>query len=401
FQKKECEYEETAELLTTKAATTTATATTNINDYELTPTRIPFDDSSEKRWMLKNQVMVKEVLIQMTKKTIEQSNYQKKVSAHTLSIIRLGLSSIIDLSSEFAGGMHKWFGKEWIVLKEKVLSQVNITTKQFDKEIKNDINRIEKFCISYQYWESRDYVLEKLKGHSDKIMHQQIMRIYFFVGETVSRVALARKIDLQIIYRSGNKELSHSEAARSTTPNKVIKDRSKCMRTNKCILDQYLMHDLSKEAVDDSAVLGLQLAGKAFYTTHFIMFIIDSHNSYHCVALHGQIIGIDLVDNGLYFGFEGPAFRFPAKLDDITTLEKTLEALYLFKDNINRKADVLFKLDNDNLNPFHGIFHTENTSTPNHHKASFIKPTCFTPTKPKQTVVEEIKTLQSVNLEFC
>ncbi|CAJ0876614.1 8676_t:CDS:2 [Entrophospora sp. SA101] len=295
-----------------------------------------------------------------------------------MCVCRLGLSSIIDLSSEFAGGMHKWFGKEWIVLKEKVLSQVNITTKQFDKEIKNDINRIEKFCISYQYWESRDYVLEKLKGHSDKIMHQQIMRIYFFVGETVSRVALARKIDLQIIYRSGNKELSHSEAARSTTPNKVIKDRSKCMRTNKCILDQYLMHDLSKEAVDDSAVLGLQLA-----------------------ALHGQIIGIDLVDNGLYFGFEGPAFRFPAKLDDITTLEKTLEALYLFKDNINRKADVLFKLDNDNLNPFHGIFHTENTSTPNHHKASFIKPTCFTPTKPKQTVVEEIKTLQSVNLEFC
>ncbi|CAJ0884593.1 15930_t:CDS:2, partial [Entrophospora sp. SA101] len=392
FQKKECEYEETAELLTTKAATTTATATTNIsldeddeegsidfNEISFnSSTKTEVDDSSEKRWMLKNQVMVKEVLIQMTKKTIEQSNYQKKVSAHTLSIIRLGLSSIIDLSSEFAGGMHKWFGKEWIVLKEKVLSQVNITTKQFDKEIKNDINRIEKFCISYQYWESRDYVLEKLKGHSDKIMHQQIMRIYFFVGETVSRVALARKIDLQIIYRSGNKELSHSEAARSTTPNKVIKDRSKCMRTNKCILDQYLMHDLSKEAVDDSAVLGLQLA-----------------------ALHGQIIGIDLVDNGLYFGFEGPAFRFPAKLDDITTLEKTLEALYLFKDNINRKADVLFKLDNDNLNPFHGIFHTENTSTPNHHKASFIKPTCFTPTKPKQTVVEEIKTLQSVNLEFC
>ncbi|CAJ0844379.1 5444_t:CDS:2, partial [Entrophospora sp. SA101] len=353
FQKKECEYEETAELLTTKAATTTATATTNINDYELTPTRIPCTSTLE--------------LPPLYIKTIEQSNYQKKVSAHTLSIIRLGLSSIIDLSSEFAGGMHKWFGKEWIVLKEKVLSQVNITTKQFDKEIKNDINRIEKklnFTLK---------IVGPILIFSDIQDHIQLKW-----GETVSRVALARKIDLQIIYRSGNKELSHSEAARSTTPNKVIKDRSKCMRTNKCILDQYLMHDLSKEAVDDSAVLGLQLA-----------------------ALHGQIIGIDLVDNGLYFGFEGPAFRFPAKLDDITTLEKTLEALYLFKDNINRKADVLFKLDNDNLNPFHGIFHTENTSTPNHHKASFIKPTCFTPTKPKQTVVEEIKTLQSVNLEFC
>ncbi|CAJ0745267.1 3620_t:CDS:2 [Entrophospora sp. SA101] len=127
----------------------------------------------------------------------------------------------------------------------------------------------------------------------------------FILKITVSKVASARKIDLQIIYRSGNKELSHLEASRSVTPNKVIKDH-----INR--------------------------------------------------------------DNGLYFG---------------------LRDLHL--------AEALFKLDNDDLNPFHRIFHSENISTPNHHKASFIRSTYFTPRKSKQTVVEEIKALQSVDFESC
>nr|CAG8500038.1 4094_t:CDS:2 [Entrophospora candida] len=146
--------------------------------------------------------------------------------------------------------------------------------------------------------------------------------VLFQEDETVSKVASARKIDLQIIYRSGNKELSHLEASQSVTPNKVIKDH-----------------------------------------------------------IHR--------DNGLYFGFEGPAFRFHAKLDDIATLEKLW------------RSEALFKLDNDDLNPFHRIFHSENISTPNHHKASFIRSTYFTPRKSKQTVVKEIKALQSVDFESC
>ncbi|RUP08579.1 hypothetical protein BC936DRAFT_140123 [Jimgerdemannia flammicorona] len=48
----------------------------------------------------------------------------------------LGLSSIIDISSEFPGGMHEWFGKDWPTLKAKVLEHLNVTTKQFDDPVR-------------------------------------------------------------------------------------------------------------------------------------------------------------------------------------------------------------------------------------------------------------------------
>ena len=50
-----------------------------------------------------------------------------------------------------------------------------------------------------------------------------------------------------------------------------------------------------------------------------------------CLALYGQIIGVDLLDEGLYFGFEGPTLRFPTQMNDITVLKQALEALYFFK----------------------------------------------------------------------
>ena len=99
-------------------------------------------------------------------------------------------------------------------------------------------------------------------------------------GETVSKVTtVGRKIDLQIIYRHGkNMELSHSECARRTSPSKIINDRSKCLRTNKSVLDQYLSYDIywSDEIIENSAVIGLQLASKAFNThiMHCIMLIV-------------------------------------------------------------------------------------------------------------------------------
>lgn len=80
-------------------------------------------------------------------------------------------------------------------------------------------------------------------------------------GETVCRTS-RQKIDLRIVCREKGMELSHSECARAVTRTKVTKDRSKCLRTNKCVLDKYLMNNLSEEAVEDSAVLGLQFAGK-------------------------------------------------------------------------------------------------------------------------------------------
>ncbi|KAF0402752.1 hypothetical protein F8M41_009372 [Gigaspora margarita] len=79
-------------------------------------------------------------------------------------------------------------------------------------------------------------------------------------------------------------DLSHSEFACKATPVKVIKDHSKCIRANKSILDAYLMHNLPEEAIENSTFYGLQSA-----------------------RLEGEIFGIDLLDDGLYFSLEGPA----------------------------------------------------------------------------------------------
>ncbi|CAG8711578.1 13080_t:CDS:2, partial [Dentiscutata heterogama] len=192
-------------------------------------------------------------------------------------------------------------------------------------------------------------------------------------GETVSKAtAVGRKIDLQVICRGKNQgkivELSHSECARRTTPTKIISDRSKCLRTNKSVLDKYLSHDLSDEIIKNSAVIGLQLA-----------------------ALYGQIIGVDLLDNGLYFGFEGPLLRFPTQINDITVLKQTLEALYFFKESIVHKAEALLCLNKDS-DPFSNIFHTEIISKPHHCKADFMSSTYFTPQKDKRN---EIRLLSS------
>ncbi|RUS21643.1 hypothetical protein BC937DRAFT_91989 [Endogone sp. FLAS-F59071] len=222
-------------------------------------------------WILESGEKVKDMLGFMTSRAIEQAKKSKKGNACALSVIKLGLSSIIDLSSEFLGGMHEWFGEHWPTLKAKALEHLDTTAKQFENPMKSDI--------------------------------QKIME------------ASRRKIDLRIVCREKDMDLSHSECARAVTRTKVTKDRSKCLRTNKCILDRYLMNNLSEEAVEDSAVLGLQFAD-----------------------LYGQVIGVDLLDNGLYFGFEGPAFRFPSQLCDVASLQQTLEVLYFFKPH-HRKID--------------------------------------------------------------
>ncbi|CAG8775949.1 6903_t:CDS:2, partial [Gigaspora rosea] len=109
----------------------------------------------------------------------------KRLNASTLSTIRLGLSSIVDISSKFSGGMCTWFGKKWSELKAKALAQINIKPKKFEDAIESDINKIEELCNEYKYWEARDFVYEKLKGRPDKtrILQRQIMKIYFFILE--------------------------------------------------------------------------------------------------------------------------------------------------------------------------------------------------------------------------
>ncbi|CAG8649193.1 8910_t:CDS:2, partial [Paraglomus occultum] len=182
------------------------------------------------------------------------------------SVIRLGLSSIVDLSSEFENGMCTWFGQEW-----------------------TDIKR--KMCDRYKYNEARDYLYKIRTGNHSQIV-QQIATIYFYVideflknlsifvdktgkykeiseieyamamtvpilnnvfsdafdylelrwGETLSKTMSdrRRKIDLRIVHKTKKIELSHSESAKAPTPGKVVQDRSKCLRTLKGVLDNFL-----------------------------------------------------------------------------------------------------------------------------------------------------------------
>ncbi|CAG8459813.1 13218_t:CDS:10 [Rhizophagus irregularis] len=309
----------------------------------------------------------------------------------------LGLSSIIDLSSEFDKGMCTWVGENWEDLKMKVSKNINFEVKKLEGDTLSDVIKMEKLCASYHYWEARAYLLDKLKERPIDDKHRQVLKIYYHLidmllenpctfvnkeggkknlteieyimkvsvsnlilhirrGETVSKSTLNRKIDLRVLTAKDDIELSHSEFARKATPVKIIKDRSKCLRTNKCILDTYLLRNLPEEAVEDFIFYGIQSAG-----------------------LEGQLFAIDLVDDGLYFNLDGPTYRFPAQLCDINTLRNTLEVLYFFKDNAINKAKYL---SCDDGNSIAKILHSRAITTKSkHHKINYIKKTYFTPKK--------------------
>lgn len=78
----------------------------------------------------------------------------------------------------------------------------------------------------------------------------------------VCRLGLSSIIDISSELNCMSRELNVLEQSHAS---KITKDRSKCLRTNKCVLDKYLMNDLPEEVVEDSAVLGLQFAGKALH----------------------------------------------------------------------------------------------------------------------------------------
>ena len=157
-------------------------------------------------------------------------------------------------------------------------------------------------------------------------------------GETISKATKCRKIDLRIECRVQGMEvveLSHSEAAPSATPAKAVRDRSKCYRTNQCILNELLRQNISDEGAKDSIIFGFQFSGEfpssiSHLTT---LIIIGIHYSSLLLALSGQLIGIDLVDDGLYFGVGGPSFCFPSQLLQLKSLQHALEVIYFFKVN--------------------------------------------------------------------
>jgi len=130
------------------------------------------------------------------------------------------------------------------------------------------------------------------------------------------------------------------------------KDRSKSLHTNKCVLDQYLKYNLSGDSINCSAIVGLQFAG-----------------------LHGQLFGIELLAEGLYFGFEGPTFQLPAQMSDMSALRQALQVLYCFKDVVIRKARSLPPVED--FSPIKKILHAPgwDAPPPKHSKANFLAST--------------------------
>lgn len=94
-------------------------------------------------------------------------------------------------------------------------------------------------------------------------------------GETIAKTSTARRrIDLRIETRNRHIELCHIECARAPTPAKIVLDRSKNLRTNKSILDNYLRFNISDEAAEDSAIYAFQFSGNICLYCYVILNIV-------------------------------------------------------------------------------------------------------------------------------
>ncbi|CAG8468369.1 1471_t:CDS:10, partial [Paraglomus occultum] len=330
------------------------------------------NDIEEKSvWKLKDGRRIIDVLAENTAKTVKciSMKSKKELTQYTKSVIRLGLSSVLDLSSEFKDGMCQWFGDDWDDIKERVYKQVNMTPVSFQDEVKALVDTIDNMCNAHRYFDLRNH-LYNIRTSDHAPMVKQVATIYFHVidkflenpfvfvdengkhrnlseidygmqaigpllddifsdlkdiielkwGETASTsiAERRRKIDVRIVHRANNIELGHIECARFSFAGKAVQDRSKCLRVLKSTLDSYLMKIISDNDARNSVTFGLQFSG-----------------------LDGQVIGIDLLDKSLYFGLEGPTFRLPKQITNIKCLRQTLETLYFFKKNIIQKASIL------------------------------------------------------------
>ncbi|CAJ0749571.1 21155_t:CDS:2, partial [Entrophospora sp. SA101] len=230
----------------------------------------------ETEWKLKNGKLVTEILAEGTMKTMEASKTNtKRPKAFYNNVIRLGLSYIVDLTSEFEIGMHTFFGEEWDDLKTKVYGQLNLTPLHFEGIILETIKAIE---------EARELILDKMKKsvsqcqvptNSQNILfdfrHVFCKNPYVFICEDGQKRKLTemeyvlkvvapildvvfsnvssminlrtkcRKIDLRIECRVQGMEvveLSHSSAASSAMPAKTVRDRSNVIEP----INAYLMN---------------------------------------------------------------------------------------------------------------------------------------------------------------
>ncbi|CAG8697655.1 10384_t:CDS:2, partial [Funneliformis mosseae] len=100
----------------------------------------------DSEWKLQDGQQLVKVLNRKTSEMVKQF-LEKDKKQRTLivkSVIKLGLSSIIDLSSEFKDGMYTWFEKDWADIKRKVYKIVDMKPKGFEGEVKNVIDIIEE-----------------------------------------------------------------------------------------------------------------------------------------------------------------------------------------------------------------------------------------------------------------
>ncbi|CAG8509221.1 1437_t:CDS:2, partial [Funneliformis mosseae] len=203
-----------------------------------------------------------------------------KLLAHFRTVSRLGVELLVRCSlrmlypSVAYFGTVSWLGVKLLTWKlnknksnffeclenlkkirnDKTLQLVQIKSEETIQLV--EIKNFKKCLLDFDY--DSDSSIDEAENLEDETF--DLNKFTFDGGETVSKSTLNRKIDLRVLTTKGDIELSHSEFTRKVTPVKIIKDRSKCLRTNKCILDTYLLRNLSEEAVENSTFYGIQSA---------------------------------------------------------------------------------------------------------------------------------------------
>ncbi|KAG9286892.1 hypothetical protein G9A89_012442 [Geosiphon pyriformis] len=119
-----------------------------------------------------------------------------------------------------------------------------------------------------------NYIIKMLAPILDIVFADVAKKICLYWGEMVSKATSAGC--------SNDVELSHSECARASTPSKAVRDGSKCLHSNQCVLNKYLKKNILIDEAENLVIFGFQFT-----------------------AL--------LLDDGLYFGFQGDDFHFRLK----------------------------------------------------------------------------------------
>ncbi|RIB19223.1 hypothetical protein C2G38_2036201 [Gigaspora rosea] len=90
--------------------------------------------------------------------------------------------SVRDLSSEFKQGMHSWFNDDWIPLKDKALSKINLTVEEFSGKILEFITKVENVYRLYYPFESH-HIMSGTNSFAPFTMHSFVFRMIIWEQE--------------------------------------------------------------------------------------------------------------------------------------------------------------------------------------------------------------------------